>query len=135
MEQLRQEKLEIDQQLRSIHGSTMGSMQSLPMTRRNDRGGYNADMDGGGAGPRGGGRGGMRGRGRGGRGGPGGPGGPRHGNDSRYTSNTGSSNVSSDYGSVRPPSINSSAPRGRGGNPPLINGRSRSQGNKQADKK
>lgn len=68
LEQLRQEKLEIDQQLRSIHGSTLGSMQSLSMGRRNDRG-YNSDMDGGsGRGP--GGRGGMmRGRGRGGGGG------------------------------------------------------------------
>ncbi|KRT82675.1 K Homology domain containing protein, partial [Oryctes borbonicus] len=32
VEQLRQEKLEIDQQLRSIHGSGMGSMQSLQMS-------------------------------------------------------------------------------------------------------
>ncbi|KAJ8978336.1 hypothetical protein NQ317_011459, partial [Molorchus minor] len=46
VEQLRQEKLEIDQQLRSIHGSGLGSMQSLSMGRRNDRG-YNSDMDGG----------------------------------------------------------------------------------------
>nr|CAD7586724.1 unnamed protein product [Timema genevievae] len=37
VEALRQEKLEIDQQLRSIHGSTMGSMQNFPIQRRNDR--------------------------------------------------------------------------------------------------
>ncbi|XP_022910264.1 fragile X messenger ribonucleoprotein 1 homolog isoform X4 [Onthophagus taurus] len=73
VEQLRQEKLEIDQQLRSIHGSGMGSMQSLQMSRRNDRG-YSSDMDGGSRG-----RGGtMRGRGSRGRGGPG------HQNNSRY---------------------------------------------------
>ncbi|XP_068912791.1 RNA-binding protein FXR1 isoform X6 [Tenebrio molitor] len=76
VEQLRQEKLEIDQQLRSIHGTALGSMQSLSMGRRNDRG-YNSDMDGGGR-P---GRGSMRGR--GGRGRGGGPGGRQ--ND-RYNS-------------------------------------------------
>lgn len=65
VEQLRQEKLEIDEQLRSIHGTNLGSMQSLPMGRRNDRG-YNSDMDGGGR-PRGS----MRGRGGRGRGGGG----------------------------------------------------------------
>ncbi|XP_063243773.1 fragile X messenger ribonucleoprotein 1 homolog isoform X3 [Bacillus rossius redtenbacheri] len=75
VEALRQEKLEIDQQLRSIHGSTMGSMQNFPIQRRNDRG-YNSDMDGGSSRGRGGP---MRGRGRG-RGGPG-----RHG-DSRFNS-------------------------------------------------
>jgi len=37
VEALRQEKLEIDQQLRSIQGSTMGSMQNFPIQRRNDR--------------------------------------------------------------------------------------------------
>ncbi|CAH1134995.1 unnamed protein product [Ceutorhynchus assimilis] len=74
VEQLRQEKLEIDQQLRSIHhGSNLGSMQSLSMSgRRSDRG-YSSDMDG--RGPRGGPRGGRGGRGRG--------GGQRQGND-RY---------------------------------------------------
>ncbi|XP_063243776.1 fragile X messenger ribonucleoprotein 1 homolog isoform X6 [Bacillus rossius redtenbacheri] len=81
VEALRQEKLEIDQQLRSIHGSTMGSMQNFPIQRRNDSGwlfsrGYNSDMDGGSSRGRGGP---MRGRGRG-RGGPG-----RHG-DSRFNS-------------------------------------------------
>ncbi|PNF27516.1 Synaptic functional regulator FMR1 [Cryptotermes secundus] len=73
VEALRQEKLEIDQQIRSIHGSTMGSMQNFPIQRRNDRG-YNSDMDGGSSRGRGGP---MRGRGRG-RGGPG-----RHG-DARF---------------------------------------------------
>ncbi|GLH13602.1 Synaptic functional regulator FMR1 [Gryllus bimaculatus] len=61
VEALRQEKSEIDQQLRSIHGSTMASMQSFPLQRRNDRG-YNSDMDGGSNRGRGGP---MRGRGRG----------------------------------------------------------------------
>ncbi|XP_054268045.1 fragile X messenger ribonucleoprotein 1 homolog isoform X2 [Macrosteles quadrilineatus] len=76
VEQLRQDKLEIDAQLRNIHGVNMGSMQSFPIQRRNDRG-YNSDMEMGG----GRGRGGMmRGRGRGGRGGGG-----RH-NDSRFNS-------------------------------------------------
>ncbi|CAH1100363.1 unnamed protein product [Psylliodes chrysocephalus] len=66
VEQLRQEKLEIDQQLRSIHGSGLGSMQSLSMNRRNDRG-YNSDMDSGARSGRGSMRGrGGRGRGRGG---------------------------------------------------------------------
>ncbi|XP_074026414.1 synaptic functional regulator FMR1 isoform X2 [Leptinotarsa decemlineata] len=66
VEQLRQEKLEIDQQLRNIHGSSLGSMQSLSMNRRNDRG-FHSDIDGGNRSGRGGslrGRGG-RGRGRG----------------------------------------------------------------------
>ncbi|XP_021709823.1 synaptic functional regulator FMR1 isoform X3 [Aedes aegypti] len=64
VEQLRQEKLEIDQQLRAIQGATMGSMQNFSMNRRSDRA-YSSDVDGGGRS----GRGGMRGRGgRGGRG-------------------------------------------------------------------
>lgn len=72
VEKLRQEKLEIDQQLRSIQGNAIGSMQSISMSRRNDRG-YNSDMDSGNRG-----RGGsMRGRGRG-------RGGPSRQNDSRY---------------------------------------------------
>ncbi|XP_017111186.1 synaptic functional regulator FMR1 isoform X2 [Drosophila elegans] len=70
VEQLRQEKLEIDQQLRAIQESSMGSTQSFPVTRRSERG-YSSDIEsvrsmrGGGGGQRG------RGRGRGG-GGPGG---------------------------------------------------------------
>ncbi|KAG7190925.1 hypothetical protein KM043_006981 [Ampulex compressa] len=60
VEQLRQEKLEIDQQLRSMHGSTTGSMPSFPPTRR----GMIAGPEEGGGGR--GGRGGQsRGRGRG----------------------------------------------------------------------
>ncbi|KAJ9576299.1 hypothetical protein L9F63_006843, partial [Diploptera punctata] len=89
VEALRQEKLEIDQQLRSIHGSTMGSMQNFPIQRRNDRG-YNSDMDGGSSRGRGGP---MRGRGRG-RGGPG-----RHG-DARF--NAGSRHQTPDTADERP---------------------------------
>ncbi|XP_065223155.1 fragile X messenger ribonucleoprotein 1 homolog isoform X2 [Planococcus citri] len=64
VEKLRQEKVEIDQQLRSMHGTSMGSMQTFPTQRRNDRG-YNSDMESSQGGGRG--RGGsMRGRGRGG---------------------------------------------------------------------
>ncbi|XP_030759821.1 synaptic functional regulator FMR1 isoform X2 [Sitophilus oryzae] len=79
VEQLRQNKLEIDQQLRSI-GSNMGSMQSLSMGGRRSERGYSSDMDG--RGPRGGSRGGRGGnRGRG-----GGPrqGGDRYGQDMRH---------------------------------------------------
>ncbi|XP_035912768.1 synaptic functional regulator FMR1 isoform X2 [Anopheles stephensi] len=57
VEQLRQEKLEIDQQLRAIQGSSIGSMQSFSMNRRLDRS-YNNDGDGSRLN-----RGGMRGRG------------------------------------------------------------------------
>ncbi|XP_076678632.1 synaptic functional regulator FMR1 isoform X2 [Andrena cerasifolii] len=60
VEQLRQEKLEIDQQLRSMHGSTTGPMPNFPPTRR----GMIAGPEEGGGGR--GGRGGQsRGRGRG----------------------------------------------------------------------
>lgn len=41
---MRQEKQEIDQQLRAIQGSGMGSMQSFPMSRRSDRA-YSNDYD------------------------------------------------------------------------------------------
>ncbi|XP_019763206.1 synaptic functional regulator FMR1 isoform X1 [Dendroctonus ponderosae] len=77
VEQLRQEKRDIDQQLRSIHhGSNLGSMQSLTMSgRRSDRG-HSSGMDG--RGYRGE-RGGHRGRGRGSR-----QGGDRYGQGSRY---------------------------------------------------
>lgn len=44
MEQLRQEKQEIDQQLRAIQESSMGSIQSFPATRRSERG-YSSDLD------------------------------------------------------------------------------------------
>lgn len=64
VELLRQEKLEIDQQLRAIQGSGMGSMQSFSMNRRMDRT-FNSDTEGGSRLNRGA----MRGRGsRGGRG-------------------------------------------------------------------
>ncbi|KAK2588561.1 hypothetical protein KPH14_006336 [Odynerus spinipes] len=60
VEQLRQEKLEIDQQLRSMHGSTTGPMPSFPPTRRGMVTG--PEEGGGGRGGRGGP---SRGRGRG----------------------------------------------------------------------
>lgn len=63
MEQLRQEKLEIDQQLRAIQGSSMGSMQNFPVSRRSDRP-YSNENDSMNRSNRGGSRG--RGRGRGG---------------------------------------------------------------------
>ncbi|CAD7085234.1 unnamed protein product [Hermetia illucens] len=44
VEQLRQEKQEIDQQLRAIQESSMGSIQSFPATRRSERG-YSSDLD------------------------------------------------------------------------------------------
>lgn len=66
MELLRQEKLEIDQQLRAIQESTMGSMQNFPVTRRSERG-YSSDIESVRSG-----RGGPRGRGRGRGGGNGG---------------------------------------------------------------
>lgn len=73
VEQLRQEKLEIDQQLRAIHGSSIGSVQNFPVQRRSDRG-YSSDIDSmrsnrGGGNQSNQGSGGLRGRGgRGGRG-------------------------------------------------------------------
>lgn len=61
VEQLRQDKLEIDQQLRSLHGSTTGQMPSFQSSRRGTNSG---GVDEGGS-VRGG-RGGLsRGRGRG----------------------------------------------------------------------
>ncbi|XP_037027260.1 synaptic functional regulator FMR1 isoform X2 [Bradysia coprophila] len=66
VEQLRQEKLDIDLQVRAIQGTQMGSMQNFPVQRRSDRG-YSSDMES--MRPS---RGGPRGRGRGGRGGGGG---------------------------------------------------------------
>ncbi|XP_037946514.1 synaptic functional regulator FMR1-like isoform X4 [Teleopsis dalmanni] len=67
VEQLRQNKLEIDQQLRAIQESGMGSTQNFPVPRRSERG-YSSDIESvrssrGGGGGGGGGRG--RGRGRG----------------------------------------------------------------------
>jgi len=82
VEQLRQEKLEIDQQLRSMHGPPL-SLPNYPVQRRNDRG-Y-MEMDGGR--PRGGNQ--SRGRGRG-------RGGSSNTSNSRYNSNN-NSFPSSDY--------------------------------------
>lgn len=80
MEQLRQEKLEIDQQLRAIQGTNLGSMQNFPMNRRSDRG-YSNDMDSGSRSNRGQ-------RGRGGKGSSGGGSGGRGaGGNSRYGNN------------------------------------------------
>ncbi|GAB0097667.1 Fragile X mental retardation syndrome-related protein [Sergentomyia squamirostris] len=63
VEQLRQEKLEIDQQLRALQGSSIGSMQNYQSSRRSERG-YSSDMDSMNRSGRGGSRGGrMRGRG------------------------------------------------------------------------
>ncbi|XP_043484859.1 synaptic functional regulator FMR1 isoform X2 [Leptopilina heterotoma] len=59
VEQLRQEKLEIDQQLRNMHGATTGPMPNFPPVRR----GMSAGPEEGGGGR--GGRGGQGGRGRG----------------------------------------------------------------------
>lgn len=96
----------------------MGSMQNLPMSRRNDRG-YSSDMDGGSRG-----RGGSM-RGRGGGRGRGGPGGRQ--NDSRY--NAGTSTISDYVNNVdkRKPMGNG---RGRG---PTSNGRS-SRGGPSGDR-
>lgn len=44
MEQLRQNKLEIDQQLRAFQESTMGSVQNFPVSRRSERG-YSSDIE------------------------------------------------------------------------------------------
>ncbi|KAL9695738.1 hypothetical protein quinque_015023 [Culex quinquefasciatus] len=63
VEQLRQEKLEIDQQLRAIQGATMGSMQNFSMNRRGDHHrdrAYSSDVEGGGGGGSRSGRGGRR---------------------------------------------------------------------------
>jgi fragile X mental retardation protein len=46
VQELRQRELEIDQRLRSLRGSTMGSMQNAAIQRRNGKG-YNSDMAGG----------------------------------------------------------------------------------------
>ncbi|XP_049544474.1 synaptic functional regulator FMR1 isoform X2 [Anopheles darlingi] len=46
VEQLRQEKLDIDQQLRAIQGTTMNTLQNFAMNRRSDRP-YHNDGDGG----------------------------------------------------------------------------------------
>lgn len=77
MEQLRQEKLEIDQQLRAIQESSMGSVQNFPTSRRSERG-YSSDIESVRSS-----RGGPRGRGRG-RGGNGGGGNQRYNQGKRF---------------------------------------------------
>lgn len=63
VEQLRQEKQDIDQQLRAVQGTSLGSMQNFPVQRRSERGfGNNDEMRSSNS------RGTSRGRGRGGRG-------------------------------------------------------------------
>ncbi|XP_023305119.2 synaptic functional regulator FMR1 isoform X2 [Lucilia cuprina] len=90
VEQLRQEKLEIDQQLRAIQESSMGSVQNFPSSRRSERG-YSSDIESVRS-SRGGPRGRGRGRGGGGNGGGGGGGGNqrynqgRRGDDDDYNS-------------------------------------------------
>ncbi|XP_043275921.1 synaptic functional regulator FMR1 isoform X12 [Venturia canescens] len=64
VEALRQEKLEIDQQLRSMHGSTTGPMPNFPPARRGMTSGPEEGGGGGRGGRGGGGRGGRGGRGR-----------------------------------------------------------------------
>lgn len=59
VEQLRQKKQEIDQELRAFQESSMGSVQNFPTSRRSDRG-YSSDIESVRSG-----RGGPRGRGRG----------------------------------------------------------------------
>lgn len=71
---MRQEKQEIDQQLRAIQGSNMGSMQSFPSSRRSDRA-YSTDYDS------------RSSRGGSGRGGPGGSGRSRGGGRNSMTGN------------------------------------------------
>ncbi|XP_065372287.1 fragile X messenger ribonucleoprotein 1 homolog isoform X2 [Calliphora vicina] len=79
VEQLRQEKLEIDQQLRAIQESSMGSVQNFPTSRRSERG-YSSDIESVRSG-----RGGPRGRGRGRGGGGNGGGGGGGGGNQRYS--------------------------------------------------
>lgn len=64
VEALRQEKLEIDQQLRSMHGSTTGPLPNFPPVRRGMPSGPEESGGGGRGGRGGGGRGGRGGRGR-----------------------------------------------------------------------
>lgn len=78
MEQLRQEKQDIDQQLRAVQGTNLGSMQNFSVQRRSERGyGNNDDIRSINS------RGTSRGRGRGGRGN-----GRDGGGNSRYGGNT-----------------------------------------------
>jgi fragile X mental retardation protein len=127
VEQLRQEKLEIDQQLRALHqNSSMNSMSSnFSTSRRNDRG-YSSDMESnsrsGRGGPRGRGRGSGRGNVGGGRDGGGG-GGNRYqmGNNNLQNSdislnNFNSTTVTSSGSHVAPLNHDVNRRNGRGGN-------------------
>lgn len=110
VEQLRQEKLDIDLQVRAIQGTQMGSMQNFPVQRRSDRG-YSSDMES--MRPS---RGGPRGRGRGGRGGDRRDGNGRfHPGNNLHNSN---GNDPNSYNNVSndPPSKAKFSSRGRGGN-------------------
>lgn len=107
VEQLRQEKLEIDQQLRAIQGSNMGSMQNFPMNRRSDRA-YSNDND-----SRGSNRGGRGGRGGGGRGGNGNSSTVRVGGGNM--SNNGSNNGNPRYSSRRNDDADDDSNYNRGG--------------------
>ncbi|CAO1420517.1 unnamed protein product [Diamesa serratosioi] len=104
VEQLRQEKLEIDQQLRAIQGSNMGSMQNFPINRRTDRA-YSNDNDS---------RGSNRG-GRGGRGGNGGSGGSSRGRGGGSMGNNGSNNGNPRYSSRRNDDLDDDSNYNRGG--------------------
>lgn len=64
VEQLRQEKQDIDQQLRAVQGTNLGSMQNFPVPRRSERGYNNTEVEMRSSNARGP----SRGRGRGGRG-------------------------------------------------------------------
>lgn len=111
VEQLRQEKLDIDLQVRAIQGTQMGSMQNFPVQRRSDRG-YSSDMES--MRPS---RGGPRGRGRGGRGGDRRDGNGRfHPGNNLHNSNGNEPNSYNNVSSNDPPSKAKFSSRGRGGN-------------------
>lgn len=110
VEQLRQEKLDIDLQVRAIQGTQMGSMQNFPVQRRSDRG-YSSDMES--MRPS---RGGPRGRGRGGRGGDRRDGNGRFhpGNNLHNNSNGNDSNSYNNVSNDPPPKSKFSSRGGRG---------------------
>lgn len=127
---MRQEKLEIDQQLRAIHGNAIGSVQNFPLQRRSDRG-YSSDIDsmrsnrgGAGGSQSNQGAGGLRGRGgRGGRGNN-----PRYhpGNNLHNNIDSNRFNNITEHGpSTRPKFVPRGGARGgrRGGNSSHSNGR------------
>lgn len=110
VEQLRQEKLDIDLQVRAIQGTQMGSMQNFPVQRRSDRG-YSSDMES--MRPS---RGGPRGRGRGGRGGDRRDGNGRfHPGNNLHNSNGNDPNSYNNVSNNDPPSKSNSSRGGNGG--------------------